>query len=99
MTVETRWMFWLIWKETAPSKWDGQPVTTDHAEPIGPYAIEREAKQARAKYLAGTGWMPRGGHDPEVSDLQRIGHGSRVAGEARQGPQERRDGARTGVRP
>jgi hypothetical protein len=69
-----RWLFYLEWYETIPDPdVEAGRRTLHYAEPIGPYAQEWEAKAARAKYLAGTGWMPSGAHSPHVSELQRIG--------------------------
>lgn len=69
----TRWMFFLHWQETRKSDLTGEPARFDFATPVGPYAYESDAHEARLRYMASTGWMPTGGHDPEVSDLQRIG--------------------------
>lgn len=66
------WIFFLTWKEIRKGP-DGEQVALEFAEPLGPYAVESDAHDARLRYMAGTGWMPTGGHDPEVSDLQRIG--------------------------
>jgi hypothetical protein len=70
---QTRWFFWLHWRERAKSKAEPDTVVTvEYADAIGPYAARHEAERAREQYQQ-LGWVGPSHIDAEVSDLIRLG--------------------------